>query len=70
LKLAVITTDFPEQAPVLFGIYQPGNHTYQRILCTIKSINRELTAVNVKKDKAEYAATEYEYFVLAKQFGV
>ncbi|TPX52882.1 hypothetical protein SeMB42_g01104, partial [Synchytrium endobioticum] len=55
LKSGGTIVDFPENAPVMFDIIQPGTQKLQRVLTRVVCINKELAAVNVQPDNAEDA---------------
>ncbi|TPX30512.1 hypothetical protein SmJEL517_g05942 [Synchytrium microbalum] len=53
LKPVGMVVDFPEGAPVIFDIIQPGTQRLQRVLTRIVCINKELSAVNVQPDNSD-----------------
>ncbi|KAI9003546.1 hypothetical protein BC832DRAFT_540384 [Gaertneriomyces semiglobifer] len=53
LRSAIIPTDFPINAPVIFDIIQPGSTRLQRVMTRVTSINREMAAVSVQREADE-----------------
>ncbi|KAJ3339390.1 hypothetical protein HDU93_008298 [Gonapodya sp. JEL0774] len=70
LKPLLHPSDFPENAPVIFDVLQPGRTRLQRVLSRVVSVDRDVAAVKVRRSRGEEDAADAGDLEIGSAFAI